>query len=166
MILNRRFLIFAGVLVAASAAYGAITTDKLIIRGRSDRPGIETNAPIPIRYFPTVLTGDYTVSPAPGDYSGKVFIVRGSGERTITLPQPSGALVGYRYTFINDVNENLVISCSPLKLYFDNEINSWISSTLSIKTTDRKMGVVVTVLCNGTYWYVQSTSANAKLSRP
>ena len=113
MMLNRRFLILAGVLVAASAAYGAITTDKLIIRGRADRPGIETNAPIPIRHFPTVLTGNYTVDPARWDYSGKVFIVRGTGTRTITLPQPSEALVGYRYTFIYDVNESLVMSCSP-----------------------------------------------------
>ena len=166
MMLNRRFLIFAGVLVAASAAYGAITTDKLIIRGRADRPGIETNAPIPIRHFPTVLTGNYTVNPARWDYSGKVFMCRGTGTRTITLPQPSQALVGYRYTFINDAAGNLRLFCSGDKIYFDNGDVSWVAEYLNIETVGRRLGVVVTVLCTGTHWYVESASANARVTRP
>jgi hypothetical protein len=167
MILNRRFLILAGALVAASAAYGAITTDKLIIRGKADRPGIETNAPIPIRYFPTVLTGSYTVSPARGDYSGEVFIVRGSGTRVITLPQPSQALLGYRYTFINDVNQNLTIACYTNKLYFDDGqgTNSWIASELRFATNNRLRGAVITVLCTGTYWYIESVTPNFPYAR-
>ena len=165
MILNRRFLILAGALVAASAAYGAITTDKLIIRGKADRPGIVTNAPIPIRYFPTVLTGSYTVNPARGDYPGKVFITRGSDHTAITLPQPSQALVGYRYTFVNDVDWNLIIVCATNKIYFDNGSSSAPASQLNITTSTRKRGVVVTVLCTGTHWFVESASANAALTR-
>ena len=167
MMLNRRFLILAGVLVAASAAYGAITTDKLIIRGRADRPGIETNAPIPIRYYPTVLTGSYTVNPARGDYSGEVFIVRGSGLRVITLPQPSRALLGYRYTFINDVNQNLTIACFPNKLYFDDGqgTGSWIGSELRFVTNNRLRGVVVTLVCSGDYWYIESVTPNFPYTR-
>jgi len=165
MMLNRRFLIFAGVLVAASAAYGAITTDKLIIKGKPGWPGIETNAPIAIRYFPTVLTGNYTVDPKRGDYSGKVFMCRGTGMRTITLPQPSQALVGYRYTFINDAPEDLRLFCSGQKLYFDDGSTADAANYLNIATANRKRGVVVTVLCTGTYWYVESASANARVTR-
>jgi len=165
MILSRRFLILAGALVAASAAYGAITTDRLIIRGKAGRPGIETNAPIPIRYFPTVLTGNYTVDPLRGDYPGKVFICQGTAARTITLPQPSPALVGYRYTFINDVNQNLVISCATNKLYFDTGTGASAGSNLNFITNDRLKGLVVTVLCNGTYWYIESVSPNFPFTR-
>jgi len=165
MILNRRFLIFAGVLVAASAAYGAITTDKLIIRGRVDRPAIETNAPIALRHFPAVLTGNYTVNPAKGDYPGKVFILRGTSQTQVTLPQPRPALAGYRYTFINDVDQNLNIICSPGRMYFDNGTTSAAANQLNIVTANRKQGVVVTVLCSGTYWYVESASSFAAVTR-
>ena len=164
MILNRRFLILAGALVAASAAYGAITTDKLIIRGRVDRPAIETNAPIAIRYFPTVLTGHYTVNPAKGDYPGKVFILRGTAHTHITLPQPSEALAGYRYTFINDVDYNMIIVCSN-KMYFDNGSNSSAGTQLNITTATRKRGAVVTVLCSGSFWYIESITASFPFSR-
>jgi len=165
MILNRRFLIFAGVLVAASAAYGAITTDKLIIRGRVDRPAIETNAPIALRHFPAVLTGNYTVNPARGDYPGKVFILRATSDSTVTLPQPSEALLGYRYTFIVDVDKNLVLSCATNKVYFDDGTSSSAVSNLYINTGTRKRGAVVTMLCAGAHWYVESGSPWARITK-
>ena len=165
MILNRRFLVFAGVLVAASAAYGAITTEILIINGKAGRPAIETNVPIPIRYFPTVLTGNYTVNPARGDYPGKVFILRATSDSTVTLPQPSEALLGYRYTFINDVDRNLSLHCSGNKLYFDNGDNSAPGSQLTIGTAVRKRGAVVTALCSGTYWYVERVGPRVPFAR-
>jgi len=93
MVLSRRFLIFAGAVIAASTAYGSITTDKLIIKGNSARPGIETNAPIPIRHFPEQLNGSYTVNPLKGDYSGKVFLVGARvRDRSICLSRPQNWL--------------------------------------------------------------------------
>jgi hypothetical protein len=165
MILNRRFLIWSGALVAASAAYGAITTDRLIIEGKAGRPGIETNAPIPHRYFPAVLNANYTVNPVRGDYSGKAFICGGTTARAITLPQPSPALVGYRYTFINDVNQNLTIACYTNKLYFADTTNSWVGSELKFTTTDKLKGLVVTLVCTGAYWYIESVTPNFPYSR-
>jgi len=165
MVLSRRFLIFAGAVIAASTAYGSISTDKLIIKGNSARPGIETNAPIPIRHFLEQLNGSYTVNPLKGDYSGKVFLVGGTSARQINLPQPSPKLAGYRYTFINDVDHNLVIYCSDSKLYFADSAGSWIGSYLRIETLDKKKGVVISLICNGSYWYLESISPNFPFTR-
>lgn len=93
----------------------------------------------------TAKTGDYTVTAAD---SGTVFTTTGAaGAVTFTLP---ALAAGLQFTIINTVDQNLVITAPGDNMIYNNDT----VTTLTWSTAGDKLGVGVTIYCDGTNYLV------------
>lgn len=153
------------VIILVSAAFAALKQDRIVVTGPGGgKPGIVTSAPIEYREPQALITTGRTLSPGGGDFSGRIYRVAGTGAVTITLPTPTTQLAGVVYTFINDSDNNLTISCTGA-IAGDNATAAAINrNSATLSTANRKRGHVLRVVCTGSYWIVQALTPNCSIT--
>jgi len=100
--------------------------------------------PVRQRRRVVVKTSAYTVNPAV-DGGGTLFVAKGSGSLTFTLPAPTEALLGEFYDFLNAVDQDMVIATATADtLVTDGDLAA---DSVSFATSSHKIGGKARLQC-------------------
>lgn len=128
--------------------------DRIRLKGRSDKPSIVADSMVSDRWLSTTVTdgSDYTISPSTRseDHSGRIYVANATGAFTFILPDPSVALNGYHYKFVNLADETLTVQCDGKIVASNNAA----ADTVTLQTSKQLIGAELVAWCNGTYWFV------------
>ena len=98
------------------------------------------------------LAVDATGTIAATGASGTIYVATKAGTTTATLPAPSVGLTGTEYTFLQTVDQNLVITGTADKMLVLGGDGT--SQTATFSTSSEKIGAGAKAFCTGTMWIV------------
>ena len=100
----------------------------------------------------------YTIKLNQPDRSNTLFTTRGgSGAITFTLPAPKPALAGTVFEFLNEVDQNMIVSAGASSAVAFNNASC---ASLAAQTSSQKIGAKIRATVNdaGTKWFLEGTS--------
>lgn len=113
-----------------------------------------------IRYFKRrtiAKTGNYSINPNKGDFSGTIFTNRGAGAGvTFTLPNPTPALAETHYRFVGVADQTFTVAAPAGKAV---AFNNAAATSLAASTAGQKIGAVIEAFCDGTSWLLTGAAA-------
>lgn len=85
--------------------------------------------------------------------SGKVFTTTGAtGAVTFTLPDPASTKAGTVFTFVNTVDQNMIVATTADKMV---ALNDAAATNVTFSTTSQKIGAAVRAVCDGSKWLME-----------
>lgn len=139
--------------------YGNTASDYVLWDASAGKLSLEGSAYLQLDSFRrtvTAKTADYAVVAAD---SGTVFVTTGAaGAVNFTLP--SVATAGLEFTFVNTVDQNMVITATAADTMV--LVNDAAADSVTFSTASEKIGASVTCISDGTNWLVLHHSDEAQ----
>lgn len=134
-------------------------TDMPLVRGLA--PGLDSDKCISNIMYKNNTKAQTTSVTLKMEDSGKVFSTIGAaGAVTFTLPAVATSR-GCTYTFINGVDQNMVITAPAGTLVADGNAAA---TSATFSTASHKIGGACHVICDGTKWYLFTAGNNAAVA--